>query len=63
MFCINTQSGVDISAYSSVPSESEILLVPGTCLMVQSILILPSVKMVQMDEVVVPGLLDYQREQ
>jgi len=58
MFHIASLSGVDIRPYSACQNESEILLLPGTCLIVQGILpVAPGVKMIQMEEIFVPGLV------
>ena len=36
LFCINSISGKNITAYSANQEEEEIVLMPGTCLRVQS---------------------------
>ena len=62
MFHINSVSGVDISPYSANRQEAEILLLPGTCLLVQGVLSVGAgVKMIQMDEIAVKGLVDFPR--
>ena len=63
MFHINSISGVDIRAYSASPLEAEILLVPGTCLKVKGIFPDKGVTMVQMEEIHLPGLVDFARDQ
>ena len=62
MFHIQVSSGVCIQPYSAMPGESEVLLLPGTNLVVEDILDQGSgLTFVQMREEPVPGLLDFER--
>eukprot|EP00698_Gefionella_okellyi_P024208 TRINITY_DN847_c0_g1_i10.p1 TRINITY_DN847_c0_g1~~TRINITY_DN847_c0_g1_i10.p1 ORF type:complete len:393 (-),score=99.70 TRINITY_DN847_c0_g1_i10:69-1247(-) len=63
LFHIATSMGVDIQRYSAFStSEAEVLLLPGTCVVVDSVLDLGNgVVMVQLKEQIVKGLLDFER--
>ena len=63
LFLIHSICGVDIKAYSACPDEAEILLMPGTCLKVKGIFPDKGVTMVQMEEIHLPGLVDFARDQ
>ena len=62
LFSISIATGVSIQKYSAVPCEEEVLLLPGTCLDVESELDLGNgLHLVQMKEAIVPGLIDMPR--
>jgi len=64
MFHVNSISGVDIKPYSASPGEAEILLVAGTYLTVKSSFpFAPGVTIIQMDETLMEGLVDFARDQ
>jgi hypothetical protein len=60
MFHINCFKGKDISAYSANTSENEILLAPGSKFLVESKLTLAGVVVVQMKQILQPGLVDFE---
>jgi len=56
MFIISTQTVRDISRYSAISTEKELLLVPGTVLIVDSILCQGELTIVQLTEKIEPAL-------
>jgi len=62
MFHIKVETGVKIKDYSALSEEEEILLLPGTCLVVNHVLnVTHGVSLIQMTEMENPGLLDFTR--
>jgi len=56
MFIISTQTVRDISRYSAISTEKELLLLPGTVLIVESILCQGELTIVQLTEKIEPEL-------
>jgi len=61
MFHIAVENGVDVSPYLANAQEAEILLFPGTFLEVEGVLGVDSAKIIQMKQILVPGLIDFKK--
>eukprot|EP00042_Codosiga_hollandica_P052787 m.676608 g.676608 ORF g.676608 m.676608 type:complete len:79 (+) comp58564_c1_seq1:231-467(+) len=62
IFNIAACSGVDIQKYSAFAQESEILLLPGTCLVTESVLDHGNgLHLVQLREIQAAGMIDLVR--
>jgi len=61
MFHVEVVNGVDISQYSANAQEAEIILFPGTFLEVKGVLKVDNAKIIQMKQILVPGLIDFKK--